>query len=52
MQDYAARSIHSGGVNVLLADGSTRFVKDSINLLTWQAIASINAGEVVSSDAF
>lgn len=51
-QAYAARSYHSGGVNVLLADGSTRFVKDSINLLTWQALASINAGEVVSSDAF
>ena len=51
-QDYAARSYHPGGVNVLMADGSTRFVKDSINLLTWQAIASINAGEVVSSDAY
>ncbi|AGA27443.1 DUF1559 domain-containing protein [Singulisphaera acidiphila] len=51
-QDYAARSYHSGGVNVLMADGSTRFAKDSINLLTWQALASINAGEVVSADAY
>jgi prepilin-type N-terminal cleavage/methylation domain-containing protein/prepilin-type processing-associated H-X9-DG protein len=51
-QDYAARSYHPGGVNALLADGSVRFIKNSINLLTWQAIASINAGEVVSADAF
>lgn len=52
MQDYSARSMHPGGVNVLMADGSIRFVKNSINLLTWQAIASINAGEVVSADAY
>jgi prepilin-type N-terminal cleavage/methylation domain-containing protein/prepilin-type processing-associated H-X9-DG protein len=52
MQDYAARSYHPGGVNILMADGSTRFAKNSINLITWQAIASINAGEVVSADAY
>jgi prepilin-type N-terminal cleavage/methylation domain-containing protein/prepilin-type processing-associated H-X9-DG protein len=51
-QDYAARSYHPGGVNILMADGSTRFAKNSISLVTWQAIASINAGEVVSSDAY
>jgi prepilin-type N-terminal cleavage/methylation domain-containing protein/prepilin-type processing-associated H-X9-DG protein len=51
-QDYAARSIHPGGVNVLMADGSVRFVKNSISLITWQAIASINAGEVVSADSY
>jgi prepilin-type N-terminal cleavage/methylation domain-containing protein/prepilin-type processing-associated H-X9-DG protein len=51
-QDYAARSIHPGGVNVLMADGSVRWVKNSTSLITWQAIASISAGEVVSSDAW
>jgi prepilin-type N-terminal cleavage/methylation domain-containing protein/prepilin-type processing-associated H-X9-DG protein len=51
-QDYAARSFHTGGVNMLMADGSVRFAKNSINLSIWQAIASINAGEVVSGDAF
>jgi prepilin-type N-terminal cleavage/methylation domain-containing protein/prepilin-type processing-associated H-X9-DG protein len=52
MQDYAARSYHPGGVNILMADGSTRFAKNSVSLIVWQAIASINAGEVVSADAY
>jgi hypothetical protein len=36
----------------MLADGSVRFIKNTINLSIWQALASINAGEVVSSDAY
>jgi len=51
-QVFSARSRHSGGVNVLLADGSVRFVKDTINLAIWQSIASIDAGEVVSADSW
>lgn len=44
----AARSRHSGGVNALYADGSIRFVANSITLSTWQAMGSMDAGEVVS----
>jgi prepilin-type N-terminal cleavage/methylation domain-containing protein/prepilin-type processing-associated H-X9-DG protein len=51
-QTYAARSIHPGGVNLLMADGSCRFIKNSISLIVWQAIASIGSGEVVSSDSY
>ena len=43
---YAARSKHPGGVSVLLADGSVRFVGDSINMSVWQALGSIATGEV------
>ena len=50
--DIAARSTHSGGVNALLGDGSVRFVRDSINLSTWQSLASIEGGEVVSTTDF
>ena len=35
-----ARSSHPGGVNVLLGDGSVRFVSETINLNTWQALSS------------
>jgi prepilin-type processing-associated H-X9-DG protein len=42
----AARSRHPGGVNLLLADGSVRFVADGVNLSTWQALGSRSGGEV------
>ncbi len=47
-----ARSYHSGGVNVGMADGSVRFLKDNINLLTLWGIASRDQGETVSADAY
>jgi prepilin-type N-terminal cleavage/methylation domain-containing protein/prepilin-type processing-associated H-X9-DG protein len=44
----AARSAHTGGVNVALCDGSIRFVSNSIPLATWRALGSRNGGEVVN----
>jgi prepilin-type processing-associated H-X9-DG protein len=43
----AARSRHPGGVQVLLADGSVRFIQQGINLATWQALGTIAGGEVL-----
>ena len=43
-----ANSNHPGGVNVLLGDGSVRFVKDSINQSTWWALGTRANGEVIS----
>ena len=48
----SARSVHSGGVNVLLGDGSCKFVKNSISLPIWRAVGTRAGGEVVSSDAY
>ena len=45
-------SMHPGGVNVCFADGSVRFIKDSVNPPTWWALGSRNGGEVVSSDQY
>ncbi len=42
-----ATSPHPGGVNLLLADGSVRYVKSSIALSTWQALATIRGGEII-----
>ena len=44
----SARSNHTGGVNLLLCDGSVRFVKNSINLANWQALATKSGGEVIA----
>lgn len=51
--EYAkADSYHPGGVNVLFADGSVRFVKDSVNVNTWMALGTRAGGEIVSSDSY
>jgi len=42
----AARSKHTGGVNVGFCDGSIRFVSNSIPLVTWQALSTMNGSEV------
>jgi prepilin-type N-terminal cleavage/methylation domain-containing protein/prepilin-type processing-associated H-X9-DG protein len=42
----AARSRHSGGVNVMLGDGSVRFVRDSVDQTTWRNAAGRADGQV------
>jgi len=41
-----ARSSHVGGVNVTRVDGSVEFIVDSISIHIWQAMISIDGGEV------
>jgi prepilin-type N-terminal cleavage/methylation domain-containing protein len=43
----SARSMHPGGVSVGLADGSVRFVANSIDATTWQKLGTRAGGEVV-----
>jgi prepilin-type N-terminal cleavage/methylation domain-containing protein/prepilin-type processing-associated H-X9-DG protein len=45
-------SNHPGGVNVALADGSVRFVKDGINIPAWWALGTRAGGEVISADSY
>ena len=47
-----ATSNHSGGVNVALADGSVRFIKESIAYPAWWALGTRANGEVLSSDNY
>jgi prepilin-type processing-associated H-X9-DG protein len=42
-----ARSKHPGGVNVLMGDGSGRFVIDSISQQVWRGLGTRNGAELV-----
>jgi prepilin-type N-terminal cleavage/methylation domain-containing protein/prepilin-type processing-associated H-X9-DG protein len=44
----AARSKHSGGVNLLLADGSVRFVSGTVNIEVWRGLGSRAGNEVLA----
>jgi prepilin-type N-terminal cleavage/methylation domain-containing protein/prepilin-type processing-associated H-X9-DG protein len=48
---HAARSRHPGGVNTLMGDGSVRFIKNTISLVTWQALSTTKGHEVISADS-
>jgi prepilin-type processing-associated H-X9-DG protein len=48
----AARSYHPGGANAAMADGSVHFFKNSVSLLTWNALGTRAGGEVLSSDSY
>jgi len=46
----SARSLHTGGVNTSLCDGSVRFVRDSISVQIWRAAGTSQGGETFSFD--
>jgi prepilin-type N-terminal cleavage/methylation domain-containing protein len=46
---FAARSLHHGGVNVVMADGSARFFSNGIDLRLWRALGTRNGGELVTA---
>jgi prepilin-type processing-associated H-X9-DG protein len=47
-----SNSYHPGGANVLLADGSVRFIKSSLAPQTWWALGTRAGSEVISADSF
>jgi prepilin-type processing-associated H-X9-DG protein len=47
-----ATSDHPGGVNVLFADGSVHFIKNSVSPITWYSLGTIAGGEVISADSY
>jgi prepilin-type N-terminal cleavage/methylation domain-containing protein/prepilin-type processing-associated H-X9-DG protein len=49
---YSFRSMHPGGANFATCDGSVKFIKNSINMNTYQALSTRAMGEVISADAY
>jgi prepilin-type processing-associated H-X9-DG protein len=47
-----AMSNHPGGANVMLGDGSVRFIKSSIAIQTWWGLGTRAGGEVIGSDSY
>jgi len=43
---------HPGGVNICYADGTVRFIKNSIAYQNWWALGTRNGNEAISSDAY
>ncbi len=43
-----ARSMHPGGVNVGMVDGSVRFVSDTVSMTAWRAAASSKGKETIA----
>ena len=39
---FGARSLHTGGVHVVMCDGAVRFVNQTVNYQTWQNLGSRN----------
>jgi len=45
-------AFHPGGANVLLGDGSVRFVKETVSLKTFAALATRAGGEIISAEDY
>lgn len=46
----APRSNHPGGVHIAMADGSTRFISNTIDHQTWGALGSRSGGEILEKE--
>ena len=36
-----AQSYHAGGVNIMMSDGSVRFIKSTVSIPTWWALGTL-----------
>ena len=46
----SANSAHANGVNLLLCDGSVRFVSSNVGMPTWRALGTRAAGDLLGGD--
>ena len=46
------RSLHPGGLNFCMADGSVHFINEQIDIWTYRKLSTRNGEEIVDEDAF
>jgi prepilin-type processing-associated H-X9-DG protein len=49
---WAMGSRHFGGLNMLFADGSVHFIKNSINNAIWYSLQTVRNREIISADQY
>ncbi len=49
---YGSSSAHPGGINVCFADGSVKFIKDSINRTIWWSLGTKGNGEAIGAESY
>jgi prepilin-type N-terminal cleavage/methylation domain-containing protein/prepilin-type processing-associated H-X9-DG protein len=49
---WGFRSLHPGGANFAFADGSVRFIKETINIATYRGLGTRGGSEVLSADSY
>ena len=49
---YGFRSLHPGGANFAMADGSVKFIKNTISITTYRALGTRAGSEVISADSY
>jgi prepilin-type N-terminal cleavage/methylation domain-containing protein/prepilin-type processing-associated H-X9-DG protein len=47
---HSARSLHAGGVNAAMMDGSARFFSNDVNLTAWRAMGTSQGAEVFEGE--
>ena len=48
---FGFRSLHPGGANFLLGDGSVKFLKETIGMTSYWSLSTISGGELIPGDA-
>ena len=49
---WGFRSLHPGGVNFAMTDGSVKFIKSTISLVAYRGLGTRNQGEIVGGDQY